>query len=550
MHIFRRLSSWLSGIRNNSDGSWYLRMSWRICRIRRNILGCSLRIKILVALAAALLLVTGFYTYLLLRVHDRWNADRTQATHALLALSVQEQFSRNLLSPSGIANHPPKQLKTQNQWLPVWVIDQEEKIIASNSPQEVGKRWDPTATSYPTTVSHLPNQLECQSCHSSEQNHLAKIVVASGGIQLSKAQTIQERWIVVYGLSMSFLIIVGVSLCLLKFVKDPLARLVQLMRRVQSGELNVRFHSRGKDEVSQLGHGFNRMIRSLAKAQRSLQIAHGQQMQQAEKLASVGELASGLAHEIRNPLAGIKTAVQVLTEKIDAQNEKSDPSLKEVATEVSAQVERVHRLVGDLLQYVRPKPPKTMQCDVRLLIEKCMCLIRPQAEKQSIFVRWDCLASECEICADPEQIQQAFLNILINALQAMPQGGTLTMRLTHKTTSGMLMLSIHDTGAGMSEDTQKRLFSPFFTTKPKGTGLGLSITRGIIQNHGGDLSFESKTNHGTTFTLTLPLIKVHGCSQHATDESGKYSVHNCECEFNKIKRNNSKHESVLCQKSA
>ena len=467
----------------------------------RRVQRISLLVKITVALAAALTMVIGLYTYFLIRLESRWNEDRHTAIQSLVTMTVREQFVRSLLGKNISSNHPPRVLYSEPGWPKIWVLNHDEKIIASNSPSEINQSWKNRPSRQDILTIPMSNMVECRGCHDTEISKLAQIRIDTKGIAPIRIFRSQISLILGYGFIMGILILSGMIFCLIYFVRDPIASLLQLMQQAQSGNLGVRFRLRGRDEITKLGHGFNLMIHSLAKARVSLQSAHESQIQQAEKLASVGELASGLAHEIRNPLAGIKTAVQVLSEKINTMSGNDD--LKEVAQEVAVQTERVNRLVNDMLQYVRPKSPQNVDCSLRDLVEKCVKFVLPQATKQKIDVIWTPPAEDFEIHADPSQIQQAILNLILNAIQAMQHHGRLELKLWRR--DDFVLLEIKDNGPGIPAAVQQRVFSPFFTTKPQGTGLGLSITRGIIQRHRGRLQFESAPGQGTTFTLELPI---------------------------------------------
>ncbi len=490
------------------------RQLWqRAERFRQRLTDRTILSKILIALTLTLGLIVGIYTYLILRIQDRWSEDRFAATCVIAAQSVQEQFSRSLIHGFSSVRHPPASLQAEVGWPRVWVVDDSQRVLASTESGIVGRRWDSSMASRRSIATlPLPNRMECQGCHNPGQPALARILMAPGDHHPAIEQAIRHGWLLGYGFLMAALILIGMTFCLIHFVRHPLERLAGLMDRAQDGDLSVRFAVRGRDEVSQLGRGFNRMIHSLAAASSSLQISHRRQIQQAEKLASVGELASGLAHEIRNPLAGIKTAVEVLSEKITARDvQGSNDDLKEVVQEVGVQIDRIHRLVGDMLRYVRPQPPQTMSCDLRDLLKRCLGLLRPQAEKQGIVIEMKDVEGNHEICADPGQIEQAILNISLNAIQAMPKGGALRYVIRRDTREGFLILQIEDNGEGMSPEVQQQIFSPFYTTRKGGTGLGLSITRGILEGHHGSLTFVSERGRGTTFTLRLPLLRVHGC---------------------------------------
>ena len=252
------------------------------------------------------------------------------------------------------------------------------------------------------------------------------------------------------------------------------------------------------------------MVTSLETTTNELQESHARQIRKTGKLATIGELASGIAHEIRNPLAGIGAAVEVLAEKSSEQD-------REIVGEIRCQIQRLNSTLRGLLDFARPKEPEIVTCDVDELVKPMIALARPDAQKTHINIDADSITDLPPICTDPQQIQQAILNILLNGIQAMPHGGTLTIRgeviekMLQPGHPRTLRLAIHDTGVGIPPENLGRIFSPFFTTKHRGTGLGLAITRSIIEKNNSHISVQSEVDHGTTVTLEFPVCKQETC---------------------------------------
>jgi signal transduction histidine kinase len=281
------------------------------------------------------------------------------------------------------------------------------------------------------------------------------------------------------------------------------------MERVRAGDLTARVPAQSHDEIGRLTDGFNSMVESLQKTTEELRESHERQIQQAGKLASIGELASGIAHEIRNPLAGIGAAVEVLAESAKD---------REIVGEIRKQINRLSATLRGLLDFSRPSEPEIMPCDVGELLKPMLALTRPDAQKANVQIITECPDNLPPISADPQQLQQAILNILLNAIQAMPHGGTLTVRTDLHV--NRLRLSIRDTGVGIPRENRERIFSPFFTTKHHGTGLGLAITRSIIEKNGGTIAVESEVGRGTTVFMEFPVSK-----QEASDAKNQSAGH-------------------------
>lgn len=220
----------------------------------------------------------------------------------------------------------------------------------------------------------------------------------------------------------------------------------------------------------------------------------------SDRLATVGELAAGLAHELRNPLAGMSGALHVLATQLD-----DDPERRALLADVQAQIGRMNRTLTGLLHHARPVAPERTAVDVNDLLEQSLRFI-PRANIE-IVRRFD--SSLPLLCVDPNLVHQAFINILVNARQAMPNGGRLTVQTRYRNgASHVVEVSIADTGVGIDAAHARRIFDPFYTTKPQGTGLGLAIAARVIEQHGGRIDVESAPGCGATFTLTLPAVAV------------------------------------------
>ena len=215
-----------------------------------------------------------------------------------------------------------------------------------------------------------------------------------------------------------------------------------------------------------------------------------------DRLATVGELAAGLAHELRNPLAGISGALHVLGGQFQPDDER-----RALLADLQAQIARMNRTLTDLLQHARPEKPQRLFVEINGVLEQSLKFL-PRGEIE-VIRRLD--TSLPAVSADPNLLHQALLNILVNARQAMPNGGRLTIETRTLTGNGRpVQIRIADTGAGIPEEQLGRIFQPFFTTKAQGTGLGLAIAARVVEEHGGRITVESVVGKGTAFTIALP----------------------------------------------
>ncbi len=223
------------------------------------------------------------------------------------------------------------------------------------------------------------------------------------------------------------------------------------------------------------------------------------QLIRSEKLAALGQLAAGIAHEIRNPLTSINILIHSLIQKSPSEN----PQRQDLMV-IEEEIHRINEIVDQFLRFAKPAPPFLEKTDPLSIFEEILQLLRPQIEKQKITIHKEFQPLPM-VLMDGEQIKQAMLNLLLNAIQAMPQGGPLILSGRNSEEGQWIELAIKDSGVGISEEDLKRLFEPFFTTKEGGIGLGLSITHRIIDQHQGKIEVASKPGEGTVFTVWLPI---------------------------------------------
>jgi two-component system sensor histidine kinase AtoS len=227
-------------------------------------------------------------------------------------------------------------------------------------------------------------------------------------------------------------------------------------------------------------------------------------MSRAEALASVGILASGIAHQIRNPLAGIRSTVQGLQRKLAPAAREWDRLQR-----VLAEIDRINNLIKSLLDFARPKATALEIIEIDSLLDEVLGLIGPAMDRAGVTAERETDAPRVRLRADRRRLQEAFLNVLLNAVQAMPQGGTVRVRTCLEGDGGdgplTVAIQIGDTGPGVPPERAERIFQPFYTTRPDGTGLGLAVVRQIVEEHGGSVAVRSTPGEGATFIVRLPL---------------------------------------------
>lgn len=291
----------------------------------------------------------------------------------------------------------------------------------------------------------------------------------------------------------------GLAFILIRGLTKPVNTLLNATRRLKEGNLDYRIEGL-KDEFGEVAASFNEMASAMKK-----QILN---MQRTEQMKMVGELAAGLAHELKNPLAGIKASMEVLAEESTLAEEDRATLLKAIA-----EIRRIELLMKNLLNFARPPKPQFMAADVNKILDTVIKMLnfslKPSSSTPEPSKPIDILKDFDKhlpvIMADPMQLQQVALNLLLNAVDAMPDGGTIGVKTSHNSLTHSIQIEVSDTGKGIDKEVIDKIFQPFFTTKAKGTGLGLSITKRLVEEYGGNITVESNSGRGATFRITLPV---------------------------------------------
>ena len=281
-------------------------------------------------------------------------------------------------------------------------------------------------------------------------------------------------------------------------VTTPLSQLAAAAREFGRGQRYRPLPRRGDDEIGGLIAAFDRMADDLERSRTEIERLHAEEMQRAQQLASVGELASGVAHEIRNPLTGVRGALDLALRKLPA-GEASRPLLEEA----QRQLDRIDGATTQLLRYARPPELRQLSVDVSELTARAAAVVAPRASAAGVALRTEAPLAPLSVRVDPELMVQVLVNLMLNGIDAMDRGGRLTVWGTRHAPEAWI--GVRDTGPGVSKELRAEIFRPFYTTKHLGTGLGLSISRQIVARHGGSLRVEDTPGGGATFIVALPL---------------------------------------------
>lgn len=320
------------------------------------------------------------------------------------------------------------------------------------------------------------------------------------------------QWVLVAVAGSAILLCFVLLSVLLVLVEQPLQDLMKTIARVDAGDLDARVgFAKRSDDIGALGRRFNEMVARLEQNRREIEELHKREMARAEHLATLGELAAGLAHEIRNPLAGIAGVVDVMSKELPA----NSPS-REVMGDVQKEVLHIQAILNDLLSYARPRPPSFQASDLNTTVEQAVILARQQVLTKPIEIRWTTNAAMPSVVHDATLIQQVVLNLLLNAIQAIGQQGVVEAEIQKE--REFAVIRVKDNGRGISADALAKIFKPFFTTRREGTGLGLSLASGIVQAHGGRIEVSSVLKQGSEFRVWLPIERPKNDKPKAAPE--------------------------------
>ncbi len=353
----------------------------------------------------------------------------------------------------------------------------------------------------------------CSACHNADEKVIGVLNLDYSLAAMNDQMIDSSQFFVLSMLGMIVLLTSGVSLLIHRFVCRPLRAITGKMAQVEAGDLTAQFDTDRRDEVGRLMWSFNSMVDRLRQANDELKTWHNQQMERVDRLASVGEMSAGIAHEIKNPLAAISGAINVL-----ASDFPEDDSRREVIGKVLEQIARLDKAATDLLYFGRPGKPSFDLVDTNELLKKTLFFVAQHPEARNVHQTKEFTRNLPPVLVDEKQLQQVFFNVIINAIQAMDGGGTLLLQtdLVKKGDKEVVRVLVGDSGPGIPPEALRKMFTPFFTTKTQGTGLGLAICRQLMEQQGGTIHVASRMGDGTRVTIELPVSQL----DHFTENRG------------------------------
>lgn len=325
--------------------------------------------------------------------------------------------------------------------------------------------------------------------------YVVMLTLGAGGVALAMPLT----WM---GIAGTWLVGLVAAWVVVRVGRESLRRRMHRLREaadaIGAGALDHRVDLRGHDEFAKLAGSLDRMAERLESHLRERE-ALAKDLARVEQLALLGELAATVAHEVNNPLDGLQNAVRIL-QRSHGQNAQS----RDLLELMDSGLRRIERIVQRLLGLARPALPQIEPVGVEDVLDDALLFVQPRLNRDGIRVERELPAELLRVQADHMQLAQVFINLMLNAADAMPDGGRLTIAGRRDAGGGRAVLEISDTGAGINPTDLPRVFEPFYTTKPQGTGLGLAVVARIIEGHQGHIDVRSRVGEGTVFTITLP----------------------------------------------
>ncbi len=479
----------------------------------------NLATKIILSILCVLILSMGGLTYLITRWQTSMFGESAHHYAKVLGETICDSIATEMeIGRSDLVQGTLQRIgEGSSQIRSLRIIDRNGQILRSVNPEEVGRRTDVTLLrNHLRDVSMLfehrmnkellvsfvrpfPNRSPCQRCHDPKKNIIAFLVLDVSIKPLEELVSSTRRF-VLEGAGITLLMVVGIILSMTsRWVQAPLSKVIGAMKKVEEGDLDARAPLTSRDELGRVARTFNSMVERLKRNKEDLEVLHQRELERTQRMATLGELAGSVAHEIRNPIAGVSAAVQIVRKGL----RKDDPWV-EIFDEICFQADRIEKVVSNLVQFARKSSPQFSFCNIHEIIEKTFSLFSFQFRDQDVSIEREFQSNLPQIYGDPEQIQQVLMNILLNAIQAMPEGGRLGLKTFFRPEDGMVHLTIGDTGKGISEDMIPMIFKPFYSTKAKGAGMGLAIVEKIVQEHGGKVAIFSEAEVGTTVEILLP----------------------------------------------
>jgi two-component system, NtrC family, sensor kinase len=520
----------------------------------------SISAKLIGSLLAVMIVIFALLGYLNIRLHRQHLEAATLASAERVSDVIKHSTTYYMLrnDREGLY-HAIQTMADEPGMIKVRILDQQGRISYSTDPAEVNHVLDKTAEacygchnqSQPLArlnrpdrfriyrnggrhrvlgiITPIENQPSCSNaeCHAHPADQQV-LGVLDTNLSLAQADTqlaVSSARMLYYTAGAMLIVAILSWLFVWRVVAKPIKALKNGTERLSQGELGYQIEVQSQDEVGDLAHSFNGMSLQLRGANeeivtwaktledrveqktKELQRAHDHVLH-VEKMASMGKMAAVVAHEVNNPLSGILTYAKLIRKWVasgQAEHEKREEAMQCLEL-IAAESRRCGDLIKNLLSLSRTAPMNVQPTTLRAVIDRCLLLVRHQLELVGVELQLNLAEDLPVVHCDPAQIEQVLLALIMNAIDAMPRGGTLWIETRLSSAKTEIEIKVRDDGAGIAPDVLPHIFEPFLTTKERGrgVGLGLAISRGIVERHNGRIEVESELGRGTTFTITLP----------------------------------------------
>src|ERR1017187_4158210 len=540
----------------------------------------SISAKLIGSLLAVMVVIFGLLGYLNIRLHRQHLEAATLASAERVGDVIKHSTTYYMLrnDREGLY-HAIQTMADEPGMVKVRILDQQGRVSYSTDAAEVSHVLDKTAEacygchtqSQPLArlnrpdrfriyrnggghrvlgiITPIENQPSCSNaeCHAHPAGQQV-LGVLDTDLSLAKADAqlkVSSARMFYYTAGAMLMVAVLSWLFVWRGVAKPIQALEKGTERLSQGELGYQIEVQSHDEVGDLAHSFNGMSLQLHAANeeivtwaktledrveqktKELQRAHAQ-MLHVEKMASIGKMAAVVAHEVNNPLSGILTYAKLLSKWVgtgQTAHEKREEAMQCLDL-IAAESRRCGDLIKNLLSLSRTAPMNVQSVDLHAVINRCLMLVRHQLELVGVELQLKLADDLPLVHCDPAQIEQVLLALTMNAIDAMPRGGTLWIETRLSSNKLEIEIIVRDDGAGIAPDVLAHMFEPFLTTKEsgRGVGLGLAISRGIVERHNGRIEVESEVGRGTTFTVTLPNLASDSLPVAASDKNAALKV--------------------------
>lgn len=480
----------------------------------------SLKSKIIIAVSAILAVTIGLGTWINIGYQRAQMENALEDNVLIISNTIMRSLENAMLDgKSKEVQHILETVGSYQKIREIKIFSPNGVVLKSSKRGMIGRRVDPLtqkwflADEFKQPIKRreegifsvlfpIENDPRCFHCHGSQVKLNGVLAVDISMAETQEKVRELSKTMILWAFGVTAILAVSLSLFLTHLVSNPIQTLIATMERAERG-LEARVAVSSSDDIGRLGEAFNSLLSKLESAQRRVERYHYEQMTRADRLASIGEMAAGIAHEIKNPLAGIAGVIQVFRKEHAVGDQK-----RVILNEVLVQVERMDKAVRNLLSFARPPEPKMTLVDINEVISRLLDFLAPQFARNSIVIDRKLTTGLPWFTLDPDLMQQALINIALNAIQAMPEGGKFVVETRSVKpdgrNSGSIEVLCSDTGKGISLENLSRIFKPFYTTRQQGTGLGLAITQRIIEQHGGEINVISSPEKGTSFTISFP----------------------------------------------